>query len=260
MRSRRRAGRGTARVLTAAQVLRHVPGTSPVHRMWAGTKIAVLVALGLTVAAVPTWPVELATLAVLGTGAAAARLPWHWLPRPPRWLVLVTAVPIVVGSLPGGDPYGFGGLLTMLRGTGVALLFLVAALLLAATTRTAELAPALAALMRPARPLRLPVDDVVLVSALAVRSLPLLVDELGTAFAAWRLRVPAHERRRARSWARFVLTAVSAATRRARELAEAMQTRGGPAVPPAEGVRLGLADLVALALAAGVVAVAVVGL
>lgn len=239
-------------------ILRYVPGDSAVHRLWCGTKLSVLGGLSVAVAAVPTWWVEIAAFVVLLLAWVAARLPRGWLPRPPVWLVVALAVPVVIGSLQGGSPAGFGGLLTMLRGTGIALLFVLGALLFAATTPAAQVAPSLAVLLRPLRTLRLPVDDVVLVTALSVRCLPLLVEEVTTAYAAWRLRLPARERRRAVSVGRFLLTAVAASARRARELAEAMHARGGPQPPRRPSVRFGPADGLAVLLLAGVVAAAIV--
>ena len=243
--------------MARSAVLRYVPGSSPIHRLWAGTKIVVLTGLSLAIAAVPTWRVELAAFVVLLLAALLARLPRGWLPHLPAWLVLAIFIPVLVGGLRGGDPHGFGGLLTMLRGTGVALLFLLGALLLAATTPSAAVPPALEVLLRPLRPLRVPVTDVVLVTALSVRCLPLLVEEVSSSYDAWRLRLPATERRRPAAAGRFLVTIITVSARRARELAESMHARGGPAEPPRQPVRAGWPDGLAMALLAGVVAVAV---
>lgn len=245
-------------MLSSGRLFRYVPGISPLHRLWAGTKLAALAALGLAVVAVPNWPVELATLVVLLAATAAARLPRGVLPRPPRWLLWLAAIPIVVGALSGGAPAGFGGLLTMLRLTGVALEFLGGSLLLTATTRSAELPGALAALAAPLRPLRVPVDDLVAVSALSVRCLPLLTDEVATAYDAWRLRLPAGRGDRRLLVRRLIVTVLTVAVRRARELAEAMHARGGAFVARGPRPRLGAGDAVAVALVCGVVAVAAI--
>ncbi len=68
------------------------------------------------------------------------------------------------------------------------------------TTPLGEVAPALSRLGRPLRWLRLPVDEWVIAIALAIRCLPLLIDEIRILGAARRLR--AHDDGEAREPAR----------------------------------------------------------
>lgn len=68
------------------------------------------------------------------------------------------------------------------------------------TTNVAQIAPAVAALGRPLRVLRIPVDDWSVALALALRTFPMLIDEFRVLYAARRLRPrrPAQTR-----WARL---------------------------------------------------------
>ena len=43
---------------TELHFLRHVPGNSPVHRMWAGTKLLVVAGIGIAIVAQPSWPAQ----------------------------------------------------------------------------------------------------------------------------------------------------------------------------------------------------------
>ena len=67
-------------------------------------------------------------------------------------------------------------------------MLVVSAALVGWTTQLGAVAPALARLARPLRVLRLPVDEWIVAIALALRCLPLLIDEMRTLAAARRLR------------------------------------------------------------------------
>ena len=101
-------------------------------------------------------------------------------------------------------------------------------------------------LAAPLRRLRLPVDEWIVAIGLALRCLPLLVDEMRTLGAARRLRHPSPEQRRHSSEQRrhgaehrrearrsvveihdLISTAIIVSLRRARDLADAITARGG---------------------------------
>ena len=108
----------------------------------------------------------------------------------------------------------------------------ISAALVGWTTPLGAVAPALARLGRPLRVLRLPVDEWIVAIALALRCLPLLIDEMRTLAAARRLRHhDADEMRRARGSVvelhDLVSTAIIVSLRRARDLADAITARGG---------------------------------
>ena len=113
---------------------------------------------------------------------------------------------------------------------------LAGAALLGWTTPLADLSPALGRLLGPLRRVRLPVDELVGAIALSIRCLPLLLEEVRVLRAARRARRPAG----ARSFkelgdeaVEMVFGALANAIRRAREMAEAIEARGGvPTVAP----------------------------
>ena len=131
------------------------------------------------------------------------------------------------------------------------------------TTNVAEIAPAVATLGRPLRPLRIPVDDWAVALALALRAFPMLIDEFRVLYAARRLRpkeVPTTRRARRRRWALEVIdllaAAITVALRRADEMGDAITARGGAGQISAAPSRPKRADWVALSIVVLVCAVA----
>lgn len=208
-------------------VFRALPGTSPLHRLGAARKLAILALLMIVALLLPGWP----TIAVLATmvvaGTAAARLPVAATPRVP-WPVwaffLLTGVAAAVG----------GGLVPYLQSVFLTIVFFALSLLVVWTTRVEELPVALERLARPLRSLGAPVDEWAHTLALAVRTLPLLRHELRVLIAARRLRPTqrphgrwARLARRGRELLDLVVAIVASAGRRASELGRAATQRGG---------------------------------
>ncbi len=250
----------TRRKTMELHLLRYVPGSSPVHRTWAGTKLVAVTAFGLTLSLKASWAAE-AVLAVALVGTwLLARIPIGAIPRFPRWILwLVLGLSAVPALLSGGRPYlNLGGAAIGLGSLGLWARFLVfTALLLLATylvgwtTPLPELAPALARLLSPLRRLRLPVDEVVIAIGLSIRCLPLLVDELRILYAARRVRrtkTPASLMELVREAVDILVSALVVATRRAGEMGDAIQARGGVGPPALTGARPGRLDLAALAV------------
>jgi energy-coupling factor transporter transmembrane protein EcfT len=255
----------------AVVFLRQVPGTSPVHRMWAGTKLLVVAGVSLTLSFLPTWP-SIGLGAALGVGAAAvARIPPTAVPRFPRTIYVVAAVGLVLGTLAGGKPYvhvagadiGLGALDEYARFAAVAVILIGLSMLIGWTTNVGEIAPALARLGRPLRWVRAPVDEWATAVALCLRSLPLLVDELRTLAAARRLRPPprlgddSSGVRLLDNLIDLLVAGLAVAMRRAGELAEAITARGGTQVIRSRDRGPGLADGLALVVAAVVCGAAI---
>jgi energy-coupling factor transport system ATP-binding protein len=253
-------------------LLRPLPGTTPVHRLWAGTKLLVLAGLAVALSWSPTWPVAGVTAALVALAWKVARVPASARPRLPLWLLASIGVGAVFALLAGGKPevdvggvtIGFGGLELWAQFMVVAIVLVAAALVVSFTTALADVAPSLASLGRPLRWLRLPVDEWAVSIALAVRSFPLLLDEGRTLLAARRLRAPLPppeqgQRRRSTIAELFGLftTGLVVALRRGREMGEAIEHRGGAGRPPRARVRVHAADAAALVAAVGVVALAV---
>jgi energy-coupling factor transporter transmembrane protein EcfT len=249
---------------TEFHVLRCLPGTSPMRRLWAGTKLVAAAALGVAVVAKPTWPALAIAAAVVVVAAWATRFPLGAVPRFPRWFLWLFAAGALVDFTAGGNPevhignttIGLGGIEVWLRITTLGVVVFALAILLGASTPIAELPGALDRLCAPGRWLRLPVDEFVSAFTLVVRSFPLLIDEMRTLHAAWRLRRPKLPRdlRIVRELHDLLITAMASSLRRARDFARAIDARGGigrVAPPP---LRLGLGDLVACVLTIAAIA------
>lgn len=216
-------------------LLRRVPVDSPVHRLWAGTKMIAAFLLSLLLMVWPSWTVLGVMIVFLIVIGAIARLPLGTLPRLPLWFWSLIAAGALINLPMGGS--------AVLRYTQVVVfgfVLVAASFLIAWTTPMGEIAPALAKLGAPLRKLRVPVDEWAVVVALTLRGLPLLLEEIRVLRAARKLRPKERLLERATdSPVIDILTAAMAvASRRATELGEAITARGGtgqltahPAVP-----------------------------
>jgi len=250
-------------------LLRPVPGSSPVHRLWAGSKLLAVAALSVALSVQPTWPAIGIVASVVLVALRVARIPAGAAPRPPRWFWYGLGLGLLVALSAGGTPVlhvaglgiGLGGLADWLRFLALALTLATAAAVVGWTTPLAEIAPALARLGRPLRLVRIPVDELAVAVGLGVRCLPLLVDEARVLFAARRLRHPEHEPTGWRAWAReahdLLAAALVVSVRRAAELAAAIDARGGTGTVPRGTQRLRPADVVVLLAVSAVAATAI---
>ncbi len=247
-------------------LLRVVEVDSPVHRLWAGTKLLAVMGVSITLSYFPSWAaIGLVTALLLAT-TVVARIPAGAWPRPPRWFWILVVITGALASISGGSPYlhiagvtvGLGGLDAYSRFVIVGVVFLLSAAVVGWTTPLGEIAPAVSTLLAPLRLVRVPVEEAATAVALCVRSLPLLVSEMRTLVAARRLR-PAPERPDRSEIERWLdelvdlmVAALAVSVRRAGELAEAITARGGTGMISARRRRPGPADVVAMVLAAGV--------
>ncbi|SEH74408.1 energy-coupling factor transport system permease protein [Mycolicibacterium rutilum] len=226
----------------AVVLLRPVPGTSVVHRLWAGTKLLMVAAIGVLMTFYPGWvPIGAVALLVL-VAARLAGIPRGVLPSIPGWLWALVFLGGLTATFAGGDPViglgsvevGLGGLLNFLRITALSIVLLGLGAMVSWTTNVAEIAPAVATLGRPLRVLRIPVDEWAVALALALRAFPMLIDEFRVLYAARRLRpkeVAARRRGRLRHWwleaIDLLAAAITVALRRADEMGDAITARGG---------------------------------
>ena len=251
-------------------LLRPVPGSSPVHELWAGTKLLAVAGVGVLLTFYPGWiPIALVGLLAVGT-ALLARVPRGALPSIPLWFWFLIFLGGLTATFAAGSPevtvgtvtVGLGGLFNFLRITALSIVLLGLGMLVSWTTNVAEIAPAVAKLGRPLRVLRIPVDDWAVALALALRAFPMLVDEFRILFAARRLR-PRDEatrgRARTRRWAAEIIdllaAAITVALRRADEMGDAITARGGAGQISALPSRPKWRDAVALAVVAAMCAV-----
>ncbi|HEU4361775.1 MAG TPA: energy-coupling factor transporter transmembrane protein EcfT [Mycobacterium sp.] len=254
-------------------LLRPVPGRSAIHELWAGTKLIVVFGFSVLLTLDPGW-VALGLTAASGLAAArVARIPRGVLPTVPRGLWIVLAIGGIATSLAGGSPaihlgavsVGLGGVLNFFRFLLLSIVLLGLGAMVSWTTNVAEIAPALATLGRPLRPLRIPVDDWAVALALALRAFPMLIDEFRVLEAARRLRpkqIPrtrlARLRRLAVELLDLTVAVVTVTLRRADEMGDAITARGGAGQISAALSRPKFADWVALSVVAVVWAAAVV--
>jgi energy-coupling factor transporter transmembrane protein EcfT len=257
--------RASIRRASDFHVLRYVAGTSPIHRMWAGTKLLWFASISIGLLLWPTWyAVGVGAVMVLG-GFGLARLPRGVAPRLPRWIWLLVLIGAVIAFVASGAPYvhvagvrvGFGGLEQFARFWAITAEILGVAALVSWTTPLADLAPALGRLASPLRRIRVPVDELVGAVGLSIRCLPLLLEEGRVLSAARRSRRTAGKRAfrdLAQEAEDIIWAALSNALRRAREIAEAIEARGGvPTVAP-ETHEFALRDGLMLVVAAASVA------
>lgn len=222
-------------------LIRVVPVQSPIHRLWAGTKMITAFLVSVLLMLQPAWPVLGVVVAFLVVIALLARLPISTLPRLPWWFWGL----VVVGGLIT-VPTGGSAVIRYAQVTLFGLVMLTTSFLITWTTPMNEIAPALAKLGAPLRPLRIPVDEWAVVVALTLRGLPLLMDEIRVLRAARRLRPKDGGMASANPLVDILTAVMAVSTRRAAELGEAITARGGTGELTAHPTGPGRADVVAL--------------
>ncbi|MEU6582054.1 energy-coupling factor transporter transmembrane protein EcfT [Nocardia sp. NPDC046763] len=244
-------------------VLREVPVDSPVHRLWAGTKMIGVFAVSVLLMFIPTWGLlGVATLFLVAV-FLLAKLPLGTLPRLPWWIWAGVLIGAAINA-----PVGASALLRYAQVILFGFLLLGASFLVAWTTPMGEVAPALARLGAPLKRIgwtrrgvrhAIPVDEWAVVVALTLRGLPLLLEEMRILRAARKLRPKDSLRHRASENPLVdILTAsMAVSSRRAGELGEAITTRGGTGELTARPGSPGRADAMALLVVALVCALGI---
>jgi energy-coupling factor transport system permease protein len=243
-----------------------------VHELWAGTKLLAVGAISVLLTFYPGWIAIGLVAALVLTAARIAHIPRGVLPNVPHWLWILLMLGGMSAAFAGGSPtihvagvpIGLGGLLNFLRVTTLSFVLLGLGGMVSWTTNVAEIAPAVAALGRPLRWFRIPVDEWAVTIALALRAFPMLIDEFRVLYAARRLRpkrVVDTRRARRRRWALelvdLITTALTVTLRRADEMGDAITARGGIGQISALPSRPKQADWIALGIIVAVCAAAV---
>src|ERR1700733_7520559 len=73
-------------------LLREIKVDSPVHRLWAGTKLLAVAGLSVTLSYFPSWACIGLMVALLLMTALLAHIPRGAWPRPPRWFWIVLLI------------------------------------------------------------------------------------------------------------------------------------------------------------------------
>ncbi len=264
-------GKPVRRPSRPAVLLRPVPGSSPIHHLWAGTKLLIVLGISMLLTFYPGWVAIGLVAGLVLTAARLARIPRGVLPSIPMWLWIVLAIGGITAAIGGGEPtvhlgavsLELGGLLNFLRVTALSIVLLGLGAMVSWTTNVAEIAPAVATLGRPLRALRIPIDEWAVALALALRAFPMLIDEFRVLYASRRLRprqIPRGRRARRRRWALELIdlmaTAITVTLRRADEVGDAITARGGTGQISAAPSRPKRADWLALSVTLAVCAAA----
>ena len=186
------AGRVPQQTASPVALLRPVPGPSPIHDPWAGTKLIAVFVISVLLTFYPDWVVlAIPSALILVMTARLARVPVRAPPSIPLWFWALMASAVSPRpsaaerrrSTLGGWHVGLGGRprLPADHACGAGAPRRLGALV-SWTTNTADIAPALAKLGRPLKPTthrRLGGHR-----ALALRSFPMLLDEFRVPLAA----------------------------------------------------------------------------
>ena len=240
----------------AQAFFRPVPVDSPVHRLAPETKVVsgIVIAIGLVFN--PLWShVLVAAVLVLGV-FKLAKLPRSVLPKIPL-IVRFALLGGGIGALASGEePFlaGFpvGGLLDYARLILVGIVMLLWAGILSWTTGLTAVGFAIRRIIRPLRRVKVPVEEIGSVVALAVRSLPLVVDEIEVVNESIQNRPSPADLsdkplREAFSYIGDTATAIVIGSyRRARDLAVAMVSRGATLAPDPKRPKFKKIDLVVI--------------
>ena len=225
----------------ASAFFRPVPVDSPIHRLRAETKVIAGIVISIGLVFNPAWShIGVAAALVVAT-FLLGRLPRSILPRPPLLVRFGLIGGAMGATFSGGDPVAagiaLGGLLDFLRLIGVGVVMILWAGILSWTTGLTAVGFAIRRLIAPLRRLRVPVDEIGTVIALAVRALPLVADEVAVVNESATSRpaspdLDGHPFRESFGFIGDTATAVVIGShRRARDLAMAMVSRGSTTAP-----------------------------
>jgi len=251
-----------------------VPGNTPVHRLWAGTKLLMTLILAMTLALTGRVWAHFAVAALLLCALMLARLSpaLIWRGIRPLLFALSLGIVLLVFTTDGAPLLRLGpavatdkGLADAVRLPGFLLLLALAASVVNRTTPTSESVTALGVLLHPLRWLRVPVDELLTMCAISLRFLPIMAEEVTRLRQAQATRGLALGQgsieSRSRAVEGWIAALINANLRRAAELGEAMNARGYgdaearefPVQRPRLGPGDGMAALLCLALVLAII-------
>lgn len=238
---------------------RPVPVDSPVHRLAPETKVVAGIVISIGLVFNPLWSHVLVAAALVVAVFVLAKLPRSVLPRIPLIVRFALFGGAIGATASGEDPFvlgiGVGGLLDYARLIVVGIVMILWAGILSWTTGLTAVGFAIRRLLRPLRRVGVPVDEIGSVVALAVRSLPLVADEIDVVNESVTSRpspadLAEKPMREAFSFIGDIATAVVIGShRRARDLATAMVSRGSTTAPDPKGPDFRKIDIAVLIVA-----------
>lgn len=246
----------------SAAFFRPTPIDSPVHDLAAETKLVagILVSIGLVFNT--EWShIGVAALLVFVT-FRAARLPRSVIPRVPSIMWFALFGGWLGAAMSDEEPrlamFSIGASLDYARLIAIGFIMILWVGILAWTTGLTAVGFALRRLISPLRRIGVPVDEIGSVIALAVRSLPLIADEIDVVNESVNSRPPSADlaekpMREAMALIADTATAVLIGShRRARDLAVAMVSRGSVDAPPPPDRKLSRRDIAIIIAAVGI--------
>lgn len=220
---------------------RPVPVDSVVHRLAPETKVVAGVVVSIGLVFNPLWSHVLVAAALVALVFVLARLPRSIIPQIPlvvRFALFGGAIGAVTsGEEPFVAGFGIGGILDYARLIVLGITMILWAGILSWTTGLTAVGFAIRRLLRPLGRIGIPVDEIGSVVALAIRSLPLVADEVDVVNETVTNRPSPADLsdkplREAFSYIGDIATAVVIGShRRARDLATAMVSRGSTTAP-----------------------------
>jgi biotin transport system permease protein len=189
------------------------PGTSVLHRLPVGPKVAALSAFSLAVVLVRSMPVSFAFLAVAVALAALARLDLRMLVRATRSIVVVAVVFAALQWLLYGPAKATETLVDLVA-------LALAAIVVSATTPVNAMLDALVRWIRPLRRVGVDPERVAMAFTLAIQALP------GTVALAVETRDAARARGLGRHPRAYLTPFVIRVVARAQETGDALHARG----------------------------------
>lgn len=238
----------------SSSFFRSIPIDSPVHRLSAEAKVIAGIVISIGLVFNTEWShVGVAALLVVAA-FKGANLPLSILPRVP-FIVRFALLGGLMGSVfsdeaPKFGAISIGGISDYARLIAIGFIMILWVGILSWTTGLTAVGFALRRLIQPLRWIKVPVDEIGSVIALAVRSLPLVADEIDVVNESVTSRPPPADLsgkplREAFSFIGDTATAVVIGShRRARDLAMAMVSRGATSAPIPPRGALGRRDFV----------------
>ena len=243
---------------------RYLPIGTPLHRLDARTKVVCISLVVVSLFVSPFWQGWLVGLLAIGTVSVGSGIPLTYLTGNLRTLMPILVLTFVLNGwmTPGTrvwealplteEGLGRGGILCLRL-----ILIVTVTGLLSLTTTPLELADGIQSLCSPLVRLRVPVHELALTATIALRLIPLLIDEAVRIRNAQLARGasangPLHKR--VRDAAAVLVPLFASAFSRSERIAEAMEARGYSGAAGRTRYReprLGVADVLATALAAG---------
>jgi energy-coupling factor transport system ATP-binding protein len=221
-----------------ASVVRTLPHASVARRWWVGTKLIVLAAIALMFALEPTWLSVAVGVAIAASWTVLGKVPRAAVPRLPLWLIGVTLLGGFVTAMGGDEPYvTVGGVELGLGGAAywgilicMTVVSLYSALLFCWTTPMVEIPAFAQRLVGWAARFGIPAQSAAVSVALALRLCPFLISDFRTllqTIAQRRSDEKQTARERIAGWAACLPIVCSLACQNGRELAAAIEARGG---------------------------------